>query len=91
MSKSVVHTLYSVKKCLLESKTLPVLAEVPQCVTDPTSDECAAFTAEYCLDHPGETVCALFLPMFVRTVGQTAPLRLPTLGQAPQPTPFGQH
>jgi hypothetical protein len=39
------------------------------CIDDPSSDECAAFTAEYCSENLDDSGCALVIPQFRREVG----------------------
>ena len=35
------------------------------------------YTAEYCVEHPEDTGCALFVPVFQRETGELAVVELP--------------
>jgi hypothetical protein len=45
---------------------------------DPESEECMQVTMEYCSTHPEDTACALFVPTYIRDIGEPAELSIHT-------------
>ena len=74
-------TVVSTDSYMFDSADSPCAA--PDCVDEPGSDACMQLSAEYCSDHPFDTGCAQFLPVFKREIGEPATVTLHAVGLKP--------